>query len=115
MQSIGEPNSFFECRLTSRFRREDCITYITHNNEQLNQNKLKTTETELEKTTKEKTDLENKLRILVKEVLVFVQLNFKVKTLRTKNNELEEAYKGISTGYVDLKIAFDNLQIEEDF
>jgi len=67
-------------------------------------NQVKTLEEETQKLIKEKQDHENKVKVLVKEV----------KNLRAKNKELEETNSHVMEGYHDIKITFDNLNIDLD-
>jgi len=67
-------------------------------------NQVKTLEEETQKLTKERQDHENKVKVLVKEV----------KNLRAKNKELEETNSHVMEGYHDIKITFDNLNIDLD-
>jgi len=67
-------------------------------------NQVKTLEEETQKLTKERQDHENKVKVLVKEV----------KNLRAKNKELEETNTHVMEGYHDIKITFDNLNIDLD-
>jgi len=67
----------------------------------LTQNQVRLLSQELEAVKKEKVDCEGKLKKLVKEV----------KNVRAKNKELEDNSNRIMNGYLDIKIAFDNLNI----
>ena len=80
-------------------------------------NQVKTLEEESQKLTKEKQDHENKVKVLVKEVISFYKPSFsklQVKNLRAKNKELEETNAHVMEGYHDIKITFDNLNIDLD-
>ena len=71
----------------------------------------------------EKSSVDNKLKVLIKEVsklsfisnleskLITFHISVQVKNLRARNQDLEDAYQHITNGYLDIKIVFDNLDI----
>mmetsp|Transcript_25550 Transcript_25550/g.22569 ORF Transcript_25550/g.22569 Transcript_25550/m.22569 type:complete len:103 (+) Transcript_25550:1726-2034(+) len=67
----------------------------------LNENKIKMLEQNYSQLEMEKSSVDNKLKVLIKEV----------KNLRARNQDLEDAYQHITNGYLDIKIVFDNLDI----
>jgi len=96
---------FFEKRSTeleAELHKNNARILRDSENMVLTQNHLKTITQEMEDLKKEKLDCEAKLKKVVKEV----------KNLRGKNKDLEENTSRVMSGYLDIKIAFDNLNIE---
>jgi len=96
---------FFEKRsaeLEAELHKNNARILRDSENMVLTQNHLKTITQEVEELKKEKLDCEAKLKKVVKEV----------KNLRGKNKDLEENTSRVMSGYLDIKIAFDNLNIE---